>query len=247
MSVEPLYYIYCDESRQTKDKFMVLGGIIINSKKLDDSKIITKEFRKNSNMKAELKWSKVSNYKLDEYKKFIDIFFNALENNVMRFHSVILDRHQIDNSKYNNGNKEVGFYKFFYQLLLHGFGKKYCNADEATRLIVYMDYRNTKYPLKNLKDYLNVGMANKFWVLNSPFRNIEPLDSKSSDVMQLNDILIGAIGYEKNGYHLKPNASEAKKALCIYIAEKAGLKVLFNTTPRTHYKFSIWNFRLRKK
>ena len=36
-----------------------------------------------------------------------------------------------------------------------------------------------------------------------PFKSIEPKNSKDSDIIQVNDIILGAIGFEKNGYLLK--------------------------------------------
>ena len=51
---------------------MILGGIIILN---DNISIVEKKMQKcreETEMFGELKWSKVSNHKFDEYKKFID-------------------------------------------------------------------------------------------------------------------------------------------------------------------------------
>jgi len=89
-------------------------------------------------------------------------------------------------------------------------------------------------------------MKKKYGIDSSPFVSIEPRDSKRSDLIQLNDIIVGAIGFQKNGYELLAETREAKKELSRYIAEEAGLANLKEDSPWGQSRFTIWNFRLRK-
>ncbi len=52
--------IFCDESRQTKDRYMVLGGIAIPYISLSVTKAQLQKIRDNEGIHAELKWNKVS-------------------------------------------------------------------------------------------------------------------------------------------------------------------------------------------
>ena len=70
-----LLYIYCDESRQNKDQYMVFSGIIITSSNVVNFQSEIQAFRKRTNMYGEFKWTKVSKAKLNEYKELIEIFF----------------------------------------------------------------------------------------------------------------------------------------------------------------------------
>ncbi|MBA3647412.1 MAG: DUF3800 domain-containing protein [Chitinophagales bacterium] len=88
-------YIYCDESRQSKDRYMVLGGIIMNKGDIPQFNETMKKFRAEENMNAELKWSKVSSQKLNEYKRFVDYFFALNNTDNIHFHSIIIDNHQV--------------------------------------------------------------------------------------------------------------------------------------------------------
>lgn len=240
-----LYHIYCDESRQTHEKYMILGGIVLPEKRDLELESAILKFRSECNMHAELKWGKVSKNKLPEYQKFLDLFFDSNSRNAAHFHCVILDTTKFDHGSFNEGDKEIGFYKFYYQLLLHCFGKKFSKIPD-TRLLVRLDQRNSSYPLEKLKSYLNDGMGKKFGVGAFPFRSLEPRDSKQVGVMQMVDILIGAIGYQKNDHHLRPEASPARKCLAEYIAKKSGVRsLLYNTTKEVKH-FTIWNFQLKK-
>lgn len=238
-----LYHIYCDESRQTKDRFMIFSGIIIPEKTVDVFEKTMKKYRNQTNMHSELKWSKVSKQKLNEYKVFIDFFFALNNTDKIHFKSLAIDNHKVKHKIYNNGNKEVGFYKFYYQLFM-AFSRTYYH-DNSDKFIIYPDYRNTSYSLKELKKILNHGVAKKQNIHTSPFRSIEPKNSKNSEAIQLNDLILGAIGYQMNGYHQLAKSSAAKIELCKYIAKKAGLSDLTKGTRYGQNRFTIWNFLLK--
>lgn len=243
-----LFHIYCDESRQTNHQYMVLAGIIIESQKVAKACQRINTLRKQLNMMAELKWTKVSKGKLSEYIAFVDLFFDLIESDQLHFHAMILDTHQFDHQAYNQGNKEIGFYKFYYQLLLHKFGGPYCTKHDNARFLVFPDYRNTNYKLADLKKALNNGIAKNYKIHSNPWRNIEPIaDSKECDLLQLVDIITGSIGYVKNHLQCLPNASLAKKNLAEKIRDQAKVQDLGEDTPRSQKHFTIWNFRLKKR
>lgn len=241
-----IYHVYCDESRQSKDRYMVIGGTIIPSDNVEQFNKTMQEYRTEQKMFSELKWSKVTNQKLTEYKRFVEYFFALNNTDNLHFHCIIIDNHQVDHKKYNKGDKELGFYKFYYQLLLHCFGKRYYREDGNDRFIVHLDYRTTHYSLNTLKTVLNRGIKKKYSVDTSPFVSIEPRESKKSELIQINDIILGAIGFQKNGYDLLAGTRDSKKELAKYIAEQAGLPGLRQNSPWGKIRFTIWNFNLRK-
>lgn len=234
------YHIFCDESRQSAERFMVLGGIVIPDINVFTVNETMKQFRVQTKMHAELKWAKVSNQKLEEYKTFVDYFFALNNANRAHFHCIVFDNHQINHAKYSGGDKEKGFYKFYYQLLLNCFAKHY----KGQRFIVHLDERTSSYPLGDLKRILNNGVGKKFQDYTSPFVSIEPQNSKLSEVMQLNDLILGAVGYHKNALHLIPGGKKCKKDLSAYIAKKSGVEILGENTRYGQVRFKVWNFRL---
>jgi hypothetical protein len=241
-------HIYCDESRQSAEQFMVLGGIVIPDDRLVAIHQTLQEYRREEHMRAELKWTKVTKKYLRKYKAFVDHFFALNTRDCAHFHSLILDSHQFNHRKFNEGDKDLGYYKFLYQLLLHSFGKQYCKnkRGEECKLVVHPDQRNSKYPLDRLKTTLNFSMAKKFGFKSNPFVSIEAQDSKEADLAQLNDILIGAVGFHKNGIDLIAGAAQGKIDLASYIRQKSGLRSLTDSTSLGWNRFEIWNFKLQK-
>lgn len=239
-----VYHIYCDESRQTRDRFMVLGGLILRADDVSLFNDTIQKFRNETKMFAELKWTKVSRSKLSVYRRFVDYFFALNNTDRLFFRCIIIDNHQIDYKKFSKGDKELGFYKFFYQLLLHCFGKF---AKEDSRYIILFDERTSKYKLGTFKVVLNRGIKKTYGLTSDAVRSVEARESRGSNLIQLADILMGAIGFQKNGFHLLAGSSQARVELPEYVAVKAGLQSLSEDTKRGQYRFMIWNFRLQQK
>ena len=244
----PLFRIFSDESRQNKERYMILGAIIIPEKEIKMLNATMNQYRIETKMPNELKWSKVNDKKLEEYKLLVDYFFALNNTNKIHFKSIIIDNNKIKNIKHSQENKEQSFYKFHYQLFFHKFGKIYFKMDKMVRFVIHPDYRDAHFSLDILKRHLNGGMGRHFNdEVIAPFVSIQPIDSKKSEIIQIVDLIIGAIGYEKNGYHLHSSSSKGKIELCKYIAYKAGIKNLSECTSFSAKRFEIWNIKFNKE
>lgn len=244
MAKQNIYYISCDESRQNQ-RYMLLGGLIIHRDKIDKFNSMIRLYRDKYNMKAELKWTKVSQQKFQEYKLLIDDFFILNNANDIQFKCIVVDTHKIDNLKFNSNNYEIGFYKFYYQLLLNSFAKNFCNDRIKVKFIVNLDHRISSYSLNDLKEVLNNGCKSKGFSHSKPFLSIEPIDSKKSDLIQLNDIILGSIGFIRNGFDRLPNSSEAKIKLASYIKKKSNITSYEKGSTYYQRRFNVWNFRMK--
>lgn len=240
----PVLHIYCDESRQTSNRYMVLGGLIIRASLMPVFNEAMSSYRHKFNMTAELKWSKVSKTKLPEYKGFVEYFFALNSTERAHFHCIIIDNHKVDYRKYHGNDKELGMYKFFYQLILHTFGRHYTTGDP--RIVVHFDKSQSRYPLADFRDILNNGIAKSYNRPRDTFVSIESRDSKDCEALQINDILLGAVGFHKNGCHLIPGCSQPKCELAKYIADQSGLAHLGNDTQHGARRFRVWNWEPRQ-
>ncbi len=232
--------VFADESRQTAERYMVVGGVIIS--RGYEQTIIDKigEYRKQAIYPWEFKWHKISKSRLEAYRGFVDLVLSQSE--YVHFKSMVIDTSEYDR---RTRNKELGFYKLMYQFLLHSFGE-YLQPEDRCK--IYLDKRTTKYyKLSTLWAILNRGINKRYKIGVNPVRFIEPIDSKDHDLIQLADIVIGAIGYEMNRWNELVDASPAKIALARHISNRVGLASLQRPTPKDKREFSIWHFILRGK
>lgn len=224
---------------------MVLGGIIVADS--SEGKVLEaiEGWRKEKRMFAELKWTKVSDGKLSEYKSLVDLFFSLAEKRFLLFKSMVIDTSQIDYKTFHKGDKDLGFYKFFYQFILHSFGGRHLSEED--RLRIFFDKRTSKQSLGAFSVILNNGMRKKYGWKTNVVRSVEAVDSKGSNIIQMADVLMGAIGFQNNDCHLRSNARKAKIELADHIAERANLLSLKDNTPFGTDHFGIWKFRFGAK
>jgi len=218
---------------------MVLGGIILDRRSEPYFADAFSQYRDDAKMHSEMKWNKVSRGKLDEYKAFVDLFF--ANQNRCHFNALVVDTSQIQKRR---GDADLGFYKMMYQFLLHSFGSYLASTDRCT---ITLDNRNVQsYKLSTLHAILNNGLRKKYDFPHYPVTEIKVGDSKEIGLIQLADVLMGAIGYQVNGDDRKPEASEAKRELMGYIVREANLLDFRRSTSRFQKAFSIWHFRFNR-
>lgn len=231
------YNIYCDESchlEHDKQKYMVLGGIICEKSNKNKIKrdIIEIKRRNNIKEKAEIKWNKVSPSKLNYYKEIVDYFFSS---NDLRFRALIIDKTQLRHEKFNQTHDDW-YYKMYYQLLLNLVEPKQENY-------IYLDIKDTKSAKKveGLKQYLSFKLMDyEFEII----KNIQSINSQESVIMQMADLLIGAIGYRNRKVYNEENSSIAKRELMMYIIEKSGYS-LNKSTFLSEKKFNLFFIDLK--
>lgn len=229
--------IYCDESRQDliinqkiineNNKYIVLGGIWVNKEYREEIKKSIKSLQIKHNVYGEMKWKNVSDSKIDFYNEIIELFFK-LDSNKISFRSIVIDSTKLNIQKYHENSHELGFYKFYYQLLQHWIEKE-------NQYNIFLDFRKDKsknrvYEMKNI---INNSLKNEV------VKNIQFINSKESILIQLEDIIMGAVGYKYNyGYDGK---SKAKNQLIETIEKYNVIK----ETEREESKFNIFKIKLR--
>jgi hypothetical protein len=242
------FHAYCDESCTSGERFLVYGAVMTSAERARSFEEMMVRWRDDNRMHGELKWTKCSKKKLPEYKRFVDLFFDwGMQKGVskLRFAAAVFDTQAMDHKKHNPVDPEIGFYKLYYKFLLHRFGRTYAH-DETNRLYVFMDQRSTRYNIRGLRLILDNGIVKeKSFAFRGVVRVVEPRDSSACSLLQLADVLMGGIGWEFNKCGTRPNAAPHKIELAAYIAKRARLKTLGNSSVRGAWQYTIWRWRFQ--
>jgi hypothetical protein len=222
---------------------MVFGGVIAAIENLASFNRAMAVWRAQTNMTKELKWTRVSKGRYAEYASLVDLFFERITSRRVHFKALILDTHDRAFHVFSGGDKEAGLYKFYYQFLLRNFASYPRFYQCGMR--VFVDERTAiDNPLGLLHVILNQGFRKRFYFTQrNPVESIEPIDSKQSQLLQVADVIMGAIGFQNNGMHERPDANTAKVDLAKYIARKAGLRDLTKPTAYTRANLSIHRWK----
>lgn len=231
-------YVFCDESRQDLlaskksisdcNRYTCIGGIMIPANKLDDIKSNITSLRERYNVRGELKWGTVAANRIDFYREIIDYFFNE---QALSFRTIVIDASKINNEMFNQSDQELGYYKFFYELLHYW-------VDCDLRYRVYTDQKTNcdATRLRELRRILNTSLRGE------PIASVQAINSKESILLQLENILMGAVGYKYNfGNH---GHSEAKRSIVEKIEKNLGRCIM--PTSRGEQKFNVFEIALRE-
>ena len=238
------HYIFADESNINKNsRYILIGGIWVDEYTYNLVKEECRCYKLTVGWREDTKfnWKNVSNTALEKYKGFIDIFFKYN----LRFNAIILDK-TIVNLKHNEEkDEELGFYKFYYQLLWH-------NSSKSNEYYIYLDRRNNKKEtrlgdLKNIlrnEQFVAHGLKFEKEIKGINVNSLEAVNSKDFNLIQFTDILLGAIGFHYHKRHLKSDSCQAKIELANHISNNLNVKNLIFSTGKGGYKnFNIWLFK----
>jgi hypothetical protein len=232
-----LVEIYVDESSQTNHRYLVLGAIVVEHLDCPTLTKLISDARLPELPAGEAKWVKVSRTKLPAYKRIVDVIFD--NPNLVHFHSLFVDTTKANHTRYNAGDRDIGFNKEIYQI-----ATKVARMYSRSYFHLYPDYRNTIQTPSDLRLILNRGCQKRGDPRDWPFRRSQFLNSANTLPLQLADILIGALAFQLNGHSGASNASPAKTALSAHVLKKAGIADITKGTGRSG-KFTVWPRQLR--
>lgn len=224
------YVVYCDESRHDgaeQNRFMSIGSLWLPRGKKPE---LTKQFRalrESVGLKGEVKWSKVSEKKLEAYRKLVDFFFDQPD---LRFRVIVVDQSKVDVYRFHAGDRELGFYKFYFEML-----EKW--IEPGSRYLVLLDFKRDEGADRHgtLRRVLENTTKGKAWI-----DDLTVIDSHESPLAQLNDLLTGAVAATWCGLR----QGGAKEKLTAYITKRRGASLKTATAGPGLCKFNLFAIEL---
>lgn len=238
------FNLICDESG-TSERYLVVGGLTLPRTNHEAIAVELAALKKRKGFRAEgeFKWGKVSRGYLPHYQALLEWFFLHLKANHLRFRAHVVDTSAHLYRHYGAGDKEKAFYKIFYHLLFQSV-RRLALEEEGSNVLILLDDKTDRYPfrLPVLKKTLNAGLKREL-KLENLVANIEPRQSSglnAEPLIQIVDVLIGAIGYVRNGHSQRADASPAKVEMVKFLEGLAGTGFAFDTAARA--PFNLWTF-----
>lgn len=223
------FEIYCDESRQevlsnkNAHSYMAIGGIWTPAFKREDLKFNLKKIKAYHNIYGEFKWNKVSPAYINFYTDILNYFFN---NDEIRFRCIVIESDKIDHVQFNENDQELGFYKFYYQLIHHW-------ILDFNNYNIFVDYKliRDRTRLHVLKDILRKSN------ITSSIDRVQALPSQESLGIQLADLLTGIVSAKFN----RQTQSTTKWELIHFTENSKPIR----PTNKAEEKFNIFKIKLQ--
>lgn len=231
------YNIYCDESchlEHDNSPVMVLGAISCPKDKkseiFNDIRRIKERFGLSTYF--EIKWTKVSISKIDFYQEILNYFWSR--DDITYRGLVVKDKSQLNHAKYNGGNHNLWYYKMYY-LLLNEIIKP------SNKYNILVDIKDT-HGGKHISTLHNVLSNNIYDFKKDVIQHVVQINSRESELLQLADLINGAICFYNRHLHENPGSSIGKKMIADSLCQHHRLDVktslyeqkfnLFIWTPR---------------
>lgn len=201
-----IYNIFCDESchlESDDSDVMLLGAITCSEERKKEHYEAIRKLKLKHGMSSwkEIKWVRVSKSKVHFYEELLDYFFDSDD---LGFRVIVMsNKKKLDHSRFGNSH-DMWYYHMYYYLLnplirLNSFNETYR---------IFLDIKDTNGGSKI--DELTSVLCSKKRVSRQKINDIKQILSHESELLQLADLLIGAIGYYHRGFYAKEGSSYAK-------------------------------------
>ena len=226
--------VYCDESRPDLFSsasppaiYLVIGSLWAHREDRDALKTAIHALRNKHRVGAEFKWQKVSASRMPFYEELVTLFFSAGDR--LHFRCIAVDHTKVDLGKYHKDDQELGFYKFYYQLLHHW-------ILDFNEYAIFCDHKQNR-DMRRLHA-LHRCLANTN--LSATIASVQAIPSDESVMVQFADLLTGAAAASLNK-SLTPGSD--RQCLAAFLASKLGRPVA--PTWKSEPKFNVFAIDLK--
>ncbi len=221
--------VYCDEARpdllssqKPQAKYMLIGSLWLEADNREKYKSDIHLLRDKYQIGGEFKWQKASPSRFEFYRELIDWFYAQDEK--LRFRCIAVDHEKVNLFHYHQSDQELGFYKFYYQMLHHWI----MDFNDYT---IFCDYKTNRH--RNRLHVLKSCLASSN--LSSSVSNVQAIKSRESVLMQLTDVLTGAASSRLNGLLKK---TSTKLQIIKHLEQNLGRRI--QHTSRSEQKFNVF-------
>ncbi len=228
------FNVYCDESCHLENDgfdIMVLGALWCPKHVREEASNRIRDIKRKYNLKPsfEIKWNKVSRGQLPFYKEIINYYF---DDDDLRFRSIIIpEKSNLDYERFDLTHDDF-YYRTYFNLLKVIF-------DPENSYNVYVDIKDTNSQ-KKVTELKKVLRSSHYDFSKKIVKKLQQVWSHEVELLQITDLLIGAISYHWRGLQ----TSEAKLELIELIKKRSGYSLDKQTLVKER-KMNVFIWRAR--
>ncbi len=233
-----LYNVYCDESCHLEHdgiNDMVIGAVWCPQRKLKEinSRICDIKLRNGISPTTEMKWTKISPAKVVAYKDIIDYFF---DDDDLHFRAIIIpDKTKLNHRAFHQTHDDW-YYKMYFDMLK-------AILSPVDRYEIYIDIKDS-HSYQKAQKLRQVCSNSMYDFSQSVIQRLQPIRSDEIQIMQLTDILIGAVGYQNRTFSDGFVNSKAKLEIIELIKRRSGYSLTRTTLLREDKcNLFVWDAR----
>lgn len=225
--------VYCDESypdlfssKKPQAQYLCIGSLWLPRKQRELYKSAIHQLRDRHMVGGEFKWTKVSPSKFEFYKALVSWFVSQKSD--LRFRCIVIDRTQVDLIHFHENDQELGFYKFYYQMLHHW-------IHPFNEYNIFCDFKRNRINDRYKTLHMCISRSN----LSSEIKTLQSIRSKESVLIQLSDFLLGLTSACMNN---KLGVDTTKSSIVELLEKELGKRI--RPTALSEKKFNVFKINL---
>ena len=234
----PTISFFGDASSRNK-KFMVAGGIAVAGNRIKEIDEEIAALRTAAGIKSEFHWADYrGGNRRSGYERLIAYAFSLIKQQKAALHIIVANFEAYDHKLNGRDGKDASINKMYFQLLLHRVARFY---GKSRAIHVRLDAGNDSKDICSLRNQLCAQAYARYKTAPNCVRSIEPVCSRRVGIVQMADVLVGAIAAKVNDVqHTSPKGDLANFAL-----EASGRTSWKTNTPYEEKLFTIWHHTAR--
>lgn len=191
---------------------MVAGGFAVAGSRISEIEDRIALIREEAGMTSEFHWSEYrGGRKREAYEALIKYGFDLTNKRKAAFHVIIARFHGYNHRANEGENKDTSINRMYFQLFLHRVARFY----GRTRAVhIRLDAGNDCKDICEMRNQLCAKAYSRYQTRPNCVRTIEPVNSENVGIVQLSDVILGAIAAKQNNIqHTSPKGDLAAFAL----------------------------------
>lgn len=217
--------IFCDESVSKGEFFSnFYGGVVVGSSSYQAITQELQETRNSLGIRSEVKWSKVSEPRLEPYTELLRRFFEFVVQDRLKVR-VMFTQNAHEPMGLTQDHRENTYFILYYQFIKHAFNLLDAPRDSRVRrLRLYFDqFPDTKAKVAQFREYLLALHRNReFGTASFTLAREDIAEVKSHDhiILQCLDVVLGSMAFRLNEMHRRTEPSTGRRGSRTVAKEK---------------------------
>ena len=215
---------------------MVAGGFAVAGNRINEIEDRIAAIRDDHGMRSEFHWADYrGGRKRRAYESLIDYGFDLVSKRNAALHLIITPFKGYKHNAKEGDNRDTSVNRMYYQLGLHRIARFY-GAKRAIH--IRLDAGNDSADICQMRNQLCANAYKTYKTRPNCVRTIEPVESSQVGIVQMADVIIGAVAAKQNSViHTSP-----KGDLATYVLKASGRHTWSVSTPMAARFLTVWHF-----
>lgn len=223
------------DSSSRNCQYMVAGGFAVSGNRIHEIEDRIATIRDDAGIRSEFHWADYrGGRKQVAYEELVRYAFDLVNKRNAALHIIIAKFSGYNHRAKKGEDNDTSVNRMYYQLCLHRIARFY----GAKRSIhVRLDAGNDSKDICSMRNQLCADAYNNLKTKPNCIRSIEPVDSKNVGLVQMADVIVGAIAAKQN----EVQHTSSKGALADFVLRCSGRHSWSSSTPANARFLTVWH------